>query len=336
MPAQKKLLIAVVALVAVFLIGTTGYHVIEEGVGLGDAAYMTIISISTVGYGHVWELSPTGRIWTAAILVFGLLIVTVALASLQAMIVGGELRGILGRRKLQNQISKLSGHYVLCGYGRMGKLIGDQLARRGKKVVVVERDTARTVLAEETATPYVLGDATHEKTLTAAGIERAGGLVAALGTDAENVFVTLTAAGMQKQLQIIARAEYFDSEPKLRRAGATHVVCPHAIGATRIANLLARPAIAHLVDITTAGSEWEIDEVPVAPESAMVGQSLRDLNLRDRCNAMVVAIRGADGKTRVNPSAKQTVGAGDVLVVIGPAGVASELRAAQSGAAAGA
>lgn len=325
MPAQKKLLIAVVALVAVFLIGTTGYHVIEQDVGLGDAAYMTIISITTVGYEPVWELSTTGRIWTAAILVFGILVVTVALASLQAMIVGGELRGILGRRKLQNQISKLSGHYILCGYGRMGKLIGDQLVQRGKKVVVVERDTARTVLAEETATPYVLGDATHEETLTAAGIERAGGLVAALGTDADNVFVTLTAAGMRKPMPIIARAEYFDSEPKLRRAGATHVVCPHAIGATRMANLLARPAIAHLVDITTAGSEWEMDEVLVAPKSAMVGQSLRDLKLRERCNAMVVAIRGVDGKTQVNPSAEQTVGAGDVLVVIAPAGVASEL-----------
>ena len=325
MPAQRKLLLALLALVAVFAVGIAGYTIIEDDISVGEAAYQTIITVSTVGFSHVWELSPAGRAWTGVIIVFGILVVTVALASLQAMIVGGELRGILGRRKMQDQIARLSGHYIVCGYGRMGRLIGEHLRSRGKKIVVVDKDDRQTVLAEERGVSYVLGDAADEEILQTAGIERAGGLVSALGGDADNVFVTLTAAGMRKGMTIIARAEYLDSEPKLKRAGATHVVCPHSIGATRMANLMARPAIAHLVDITTVGSEWELDEVAVSPSSKMVGRSLLDLRLREHYNVTVVAIEGTDGKTTVNPGPGQVVQAGDVLVVIGPTGIAGEL-----------
>jgi len=325
MPAQKKLLLTIFAMVAVFLIGTEGYQIIEKDVSFADAAYMTIITLTTAGYEHIWELSPAGRMWTSLILVFGILVVMVAFTALTAMIVGGELRSVLGRRKLQNQISKLSGHYIVCGYGRMGRLIGDNLRHNGKRVVVIEKDDKRTVLAEEKGIAYVLGDATDEDTLRTAGIDRADGLVSALGGDADNVFVTLTAAGMKKDIPIISRAEYHDSEPKLKRAGATHVVCPHAIGAVRMANLLARPAIAHLMDITTAGSEWELDEMTVASDSKLVGRSLRDLRVREHSNATVVAIRSPDGKTKVNPGGDHVVNAGDVLVVIGPTGIAETL-----------
>lgn len=325
MSARKKLLLALLALAAVFFVGAGGYRVIEEDVSFGDAAYMTIITISTVGLGEEWELSSAGKVWTSLIIVFGILVVALAFAALQAMIVGGQLRSVLGRRKLQNQIAKISGHYIVCGYGRVGRLIAENLRHRGEKVVVIDRDDKRTVLAEETGTPYVLGDATDEDVLHSAGLERAAGLVTSLAGDADNVFVALTANGIRKEMPIIARAEHFDSEPKLKRAGATHVVCPQAIGATRMANLLARPAIAHLVDITTAGSEWELDEVLVAPDSRMVGQSLQDLKLRERCNAMVVAITGADGTTKVNPGPEHVVSQGDALVVIGPSGIANAL-----------
>ncbi|MBN2563676.1 MAG: potassium channel protein [Phycisphaerae bacterium] len=331
MPAQKKLLIAMLALVAVFLIGAGGYCFIEEDVSFGQAAYMTIITLSTVGYQHVWPLSPAGMVWTSLIIIFGILAVMVVFTHLTAMIVGGELRGVLGRRTLQNNIAKLSGHYIVCGYGRMGQLISDNLRRGGEKIVVVDKDDKQTVLAEEAGVAYVLGDATDEDVLRTAGIERASGLVSALGGDANNVFVTLTAAGMRREMPIIARAEYLDSEPKLKRAGATHVVCPDAIGALRMANLMARPAVVHLVDITSGGSEWEIDEVLVPPDSRLVGQSLRDLGLRKQVNATVVAIKDADGKTKMNPGADHVVNAGDVLVVIGPMGIASVLLRSKDG-----
>jgi voltage-gated potassium channel len=326
MRTRKRLLLALLALPTVFVVGTLGYLVIEDGITLGQAAYMTIITISTVGFTEVWELSEAGRAWTSITIVVGWVSVTLAFTMLAAMIVGGEIRGVLGRRKLQDRIAKLSGHYIICGYGRMGRAIGERLLKHGKKIVVIDPSDKQTIKAEEQGVPYILGDATDDDILRAAGLDRAVGLVASIGSDADNVFVTLTASTMRKGIPIISRAEDFDAEPKLKRAGATHVVCPHAIGAMRIANLLARPAVAHLVDITTSGMEWEIEEVNVKADSALVGRHLRALGLRGRVNATVIAIRRADGSTDVNPGPDAIVEAGDSLVVIGPRGVADALH----------
>jgi len=260
MTAQRKLIAALLALLAVFVIGATGYYLIEA-VSFPQAAYMTIITISTVGHREVWPLTAAGQVWTAAIIVFGILVVTLAFTSLQAMIVGGELRGVMGRRKLKDRIGQLSGHTIVCGYGRMGSLIAEDLHRRGKKIVVIDRDERRTTAVGEVGLAYVLGDASDDDVLQEARIDRAAALVTVLHGDAENVIVSLTARGMRTEMPIIARAENVDSEPKLRRAGATKVICPQAIGAARVVNLLARPAIAHLVDITMGDQDWEIEEV---------------------------------------------------------------------------
>jgi len=186
-------LLALLALLAVFLLGTGGYYFLEDDVGLGAAAYMTIITLSTVGFGEQWNLSPASKAWTGLIIVIGILVVTLAFASLQAMIVGGEFRTVLGRRKLKDRIQKLSGHYIICGYGRMGKLICRDLIAIRKKIVVVECDERRTPEVEEAGLDYVLGNAFEEVILCEAGIERAAGLVTVLRSDADNVFVTLTA-----------------------------------------------------------------------------------------------------------------------------------------------
>lgn len=327
--AQHKFLISILALVLVFLIGVEGYQLIEDDISFGEAAYMTIITISTTGFSEVWNMSPKGRLWTAFIIVFGIAIVTVAFASLQAMIVGGELRKVLGRRKLEDKISKLQGHYIVCGYGRMGRMIAHELKTHHKRVVVVDLDDERTMLAEEDQLPYVLGDATEDEILRDAGLDRAGGLVAALDTDANNVFVTLTASTLRKDMRIIAKAEDFDAEPKLKRAGATHVVCPQAIGAIRMANLISRPAIAQLVDITMAGQDWEIDEVGIEAGSKLAGRNLGILNLRQRASASIIAIRKANGESVINPGADAVVEEGDSIVIIGPAGVATNLAELQ-------
>lgn len=326
MPAQKKLLIAMSALLAVFLVGTVGYYLIDE-VSWREAAYQTIITLSTVGYGEQWSLSDAAHLWTTAIIVIGVMVVTLAFASLQAMIVGGELRSVMGRRKLKDRIGKLSGHFIICGYGRMGSLIARDLGTHKKKVVVLDINPERTAKMDEEGIDYILGDASHEEILEEARIDRAAGLVTVLRSDADNVFVTLTARGMREDLLIIARAEDLDSEPKLLRAGASRVICPQGIGAARIVNLLARPAVARLVDITMGGKEWEIEEVRVERGSKLAGHSLRELNLRERAQAMVVAIHGEDGRTDINPGPERVVNPEDVMVVIGPAGIADSLGA---------
>lgn len=325
MTAQKKLLIALFALMTVFLVGTMGYYIIEEKASFYDAAYMTLITISTVGYSEQWKLSEPARLWTSVVIIFGILVVTLAFASLQAMIVGGELRSVLGRRKLKDRIAKLDGHYIICGYGRMGGLISRDLSAKGNKVVVVDCDEKRTAMVDEDGFDYVLGDAASEKSLDEAGIDRAAGLVTVLRGDADNVFVTLTARGLREELPIIARAEYLDSEPKLKRAGATKVICPQSIGAMRAVNLLARPAVARLVDITMGGEEWEIDELVVQAGSHLEGRTLRDLNLREKAKTMVVAIHSADGKTSINPGPDHKVKVRDVMVVLGPSGTTRAL-----------
>ena len=326
MPAQKKLLLATSALLWVFLVGTMGYYVIDD-VAWRDAAYQTIITLSTVGFAEQWDLSRAAELWTMAIIVIGILVVALAFASLQAMIVGGELRGVMGRRKLKDRIGKLSEHFIICGYGRMGRLIARDLLDHHKKVVVVDIDAKRTTMVDEVGLDYVLGDAADEDTLREARIDRAAGLVTVLRSDADNVFVTLTARGMREDLSIIARAENLSSEPKLQRAGASRVICPHEIGAERIVNLLARPALARLVDITMGGTEWEIEEVRVGRGSKLAGQSLRAMNLQERARAMVIAIHGEDGQTDINPGPERVVKPEDVMVVIGPAGIADSLGA---------
>ncbi len=324
MSAQCKLIVALLALLAVFVVGAAGYYLIE-GVPYGQAAYMTIIPLSTVGHRAGGPLPAAGRAWTAAVHVFGILVVTLAFASLQAMIVGGELRGVMGRRKLKDRVGQLSGHTIICGYGRMGSLIAEDLHRRGKKVVVIDTDERRTTTVGEAGLAYVLGDASDDDVLEEARIDRAASLVSVLHGDADNVIVALTARGLRTEMPIIARAENVESEPKLRRAGATKVICPQAIGATRVVNLLARPAVAHLVDITMGDQDWEIEEVLVRPESRLVGKALKDLHLRAEANITVVAVRTDDGETNVSPGPDHVVHAHDVMVVIGPAGAAHSL-----------
>ncbi len=330
MSANKRLLLAVCALIGVVVLGTLGYELIE-GASLGDAAFMTLITVSTVGFGEAWPLSAAGRVWTALLIAGGILVVAVAFTSLQAMIIRGELRTVLGRRKLEDRIAKLEGHYIVCGYGRMGRLISAGLHERGKKVVVIDKSPDRTVEVGEAGMDYVLGDATDELTLKAAGVDKAAGVVTVLHGDAQNVYTTLTATDVRPDITVIARAEQTASEHKLKRAGAACVISPQTIGASRVVNLLVRPSVAHVVDVVAGGGEWEVEEFPIPRGSAFVGRSLRDINLRQRSNALVFAISGVEGTTSFNPDPATVLAAGDVLIVIGPAGIAEVLSELDTG-----
>ncbi len=308
-----------------FVVGAGGY-VLFAGAPLGDAAYMTLITLSTVGFKEAWDLDSIGRVWTAVVIVFGVGVVSVAYASLLTVFVGGEIRDVVGRRRVQSKIDKLVGHTILCGFGRMGAMAAELLRADQADVVVVEaRKTVRPDL-EAANLLFVIGDATEEDTLRAAGLARAGALVSTLPGDADNVYVTLTARSMRPDLHIVTRAEQAATEPKLRRAGANSVVCPQIIGAKRIADILLRPHVVDFFDVAARGVELEMDDYRIGADSALCNTTLRDSQLRQRTGAMVVAITRADGTSVFQPGADEVIRPGDRLILIGRAGTSGRLE----------
>ena len=298
---QARLLVSILALLAVFLVGTAGYLVIESDRDLSfvDAAYMTVLTLSTVGFAEVWPLSPHARLWTIGTITFGIATVSYAFTSLFALIIGGEFREIRERHKMEKAIEHMSDHVIICGFGRIGALVAEELSRRGSTTLVIEQQRNLEVELREAGVPYVLGDSTEEATLLHAGLMRARALVIALPSDADTVYITLTAHTLRPELMIVARAEHPSAEAKLIRAGATRVVSPHVIGATRVANILTRPNVVDFVDMAAKGVDLEIDEYEVAPNSSLVGRTLADAHVRRKSGAMVVAIKRADGSALV-------------------------------------
>jgi len=323
--ARQRLIVSLLILAGVFVGGTTGYMLLD-GASAGDAAYMTLITLSTVGYHEVIELDRVGRLWTSAIIVFGIGAVSVAFTSLVTLFVGGEVRAVLGRRKVQSKIDHLSGHAILCGFGRMGAMAVDKLKDRGTEVVVVERKAALQPEIDSLDLLYVIGDATEEATLQAAGLQQARALVTVLPTDADNVFVTLTARGLHQNLHIVARAEQPRTEAKLRSAGADRVICPQVIGARRIADILTRPNVVDFFEIAARGVELEMDEYRVERGSVLEGKTLRDAALRQATGAMVVAIMRAEGTSVYQPGPEEVIRTGDTLILIGRTGSSTRLE----------
>lgn len=310
---------------AVYWIGVAGYIVIDPDLGLLQAIYMVTITLSTVGYREVVHDSGAAQTWTILIIVVGGLTVAVAGGSLVGMLVEGEVGRLIGSRKLESRIKHLNGHTVICGFGRMGQLLVERLLARNVPLVIVENQQERILAAEQLGCLYVRGDATEETILEQAGVARARNLVAALASDADNLFVTLTARQMRPVLHIVARAENSSTEPKLRRAGADRVISPQSIGAERIATILTHPHVVDFVDVAAKGVELEMEEIEVTPDSVLAGKSLREADIRRLADVMVVAIRRADGTTRFSPGAEEVVRPGDMLITIGQAGAALRL-----------
>ena len=320
-------ILAVLAVLAVVVVGATGYVLIEPEPKptFVDAAYMTVITVSTVGFTEVWPLSDRARLWTMGIIAFGIVTVSYALTSLVALVVSGALRSLRERKRMEGTIRQMRGHVIMCGFGRAGALAAEELTRRHISLVVIEISEDREQELQEGQVAYVIGDATDEKTLIAAGAERARALVTLLPHDVDNVYAVLTARTLRPDLEIIARAEQPATEAKLKRAGASRVVCPQVIGATRIANIVTRPNVVDFVDLANKGVDLELDEYLIGPRSALHGVSLRDSLLRERSGASVVAIKKADGKTLFNPLPDAVLEAQDTLILVGPAGMSGSL-----------
>jgi len=314
----SKLKIALFLLFATIAFGTLGYFFVED-MPLFEAFYMTLITISTVGFSEVKPLSYMGRIITIIIIVWGISLLTYTLGQVAKVFVEGELRRILGRRKLEKQIAALRDHYIVCGYGRIGAIIVHELMADRIPLVVIEQDPARIEELDSENILYLAVDATSDEALVAAGLSSARGLVTAVSSDADNVFIALSAKGMRKDIFILARSSSVSSQSKLLRAGASRVVCPYQMGAKRMAEILQKPTVIDFLDQTMMNSKLGLamEEAPVAESSPIVGKTVMSSSLRQDFGVMIVAIKKEAGKMIFNPSPGEQFHAGDVIVAIG-------------------
>jgi voltage-gated potassium channel len=312
-----RLAIPVLLFVLMILGGTMGYVVIE-GWPFLDALYMTVITLSTVGFGEVRVVSSAGRIFTMVLIVLGVSFVFYVLGSVIQFMMEGHIRRILGRRKLEKEIREQKGHYIICGYGRVGTSICDVLASKPLGIIVIERDLDRIARLEKRNLLYVAGEATDEDNLMKARVKEARGLVAALKTDSDNVYVTLTARQMNPKLFIIARAGERKSENNLLAAGANKVVSPYSMGAHRIAQMILRPTVTDFLELTSMDSpNILMEEMLVHPSSKLVDVALQDSGIRRDYDLIIVAIRKAGGEMLFNPSSHTRLEGGDTVVAIG-------------------
>lgn len=323
--SRREILLAGLALLFLFAIGSTGYSLLE-GWTMADGLYMTFITLSTIGFQEVHQLSDAGRFFTLGLGITGIgLLSFVAVRSAQLFFASERLH----ERRTMKRINELSDHYIICGYGRVGERLAEDLRRENRPVVVVDiSEEAISALAEEDFL-YVRGNAEEEETLREAGIERARGLILTLPEDSSNVFVALTAREMNLDLFILARTVDHDNRSKLLNAGANKVIAPAEVGADRMAQVVLRPHTDEFLEhvLHTSALSRQIDEVPVHENAPLAGQTLAESNFRQQFEAIVIGIIDADtGTMTFNPSSSERIDAGDILIVLGEAAVIDALR----------
>ncbi|HZA46832.1 MAG TPA: potassium channel protein [Rubrobacter sp.] len=317
--ALRRVQGALLALVIIAAAGVFGYMVFE-GWGITDALYMTVITLTTVGYREVRALDATGQLWTMLLLITGVGTLFYAAVSSVELVVEGTIRGYFRRRGMESAISKLSGHQLLCGYGRVGRQVAAEFASDGVPFVVIDQDpeTVEECLAEGYLA--ILGEASDDAVLEEAGVRRARGLVAAVDSDADNVFVVLSARKLNPKLHIVARASSDESAAKLEMAGAERTLSPYAVGGRRLASLATQPLIVDFLDIVTRGEkgiEFRLEEFDVPEDSFIADRTIGELRIGERTGAMILATRNKEGTFDTTPSAKGRLRAGDTLIVLG-------------------
>lgn len=298
----------------VVLAGTVGYMIL--GFGLLDALYQTVTTVTTVGFREVHPLDPVGQVFTIVLILVGAGTALYMFSVLLEALIEGHLRQHLERRRMDRQIDRMSGHIIVCGWGRVGRSTAQYLSGLGKQIVVLDRDPARL---QDLEYPNILGDVTDDSVLEAAGIERAHALISALDSDADNVYVTLSSRALRRDLVIIARARTEGSKSKLLRAGANRAVNPQLIGGRRMAAFALQPNVAEFLDVVMHDEalEYRIEEVQIASTSTLIGRSLEEVAFRRRTGALVLAIRTATGQFIANPTDETRLIADTILIVLG-------------------
>jgi len=317
MLAVRKLILWGAILVTFILLSALGYVWIE-GWSYFDALYMTVITLTTVGYGEVRPLSAAGRTFTMVIMLAGIGGLFYIVTSLARLVVEGEIHKALGKRKLLMHIKKLHDHYIICGFGRIGEIITRQLKERRIPFVIIENNPEHLPELEEAGYYFVAGDATREEVLLEAGIERAKGLVSVVSSDANNVFITLTARSLNPHLFIVARGAEPGSEQKLLRAGADRVESPYELGGRKMAQTILRPNVTTFIELAMKEDvDLWMEEIVVSPKSSLVGLALKDSGIRQKLNTIVVSIKREGGEMIFNPSPGTQIFAGDTLIALG-------------------
>jgi voltage-gated potassium channel len=321
--------LAVALLFVVLGGGTVGYMVVE-GWGAWDGFFMTLTTVSTVGYREVHPLSRAGEVFTSLVILAGVGTAFYTATLLVAAVVEGGVLTRLDRRRRNRMLDELHDHFIVCGYGRIGSVIVEEFQRQGVPFVVIEQapDRMQTVLA--LGAMAVEADASHEDVLIRLGVERARGLIAAVGTDAQNVYIVLTARVLRPDLYIIARAETEDAGRKLLKAGANRVLSPYRIGARELAQTALRPAVVDFFELATRSGSLElaIEQVAIDDGSPLAGRTIVEANVRQRFGVIVVGIQRRGGRMEFNPPAEASMDAGDQLIVLGPADGLHELELA--------
>jgi len=314
---KRKLINPIIALIAVVSYGTIGYIMIEKW-SLFDALYMTIITLTTVGYNEVHSLSRAGRAFSMVLMLSGVGTMFYMFGVGAKVLLEGEIRDILGRKRLSKKIENLKNHYIICGFGRMGSIICRELIQNKALFVVVE-GSSEIVASMDKDILTLQGDATQDSILKEAGIERAKGLISVLSSDAENLFVVLSARGLNPKLKIVARASDEGAEMKLLRAGADSVVSPYFIGGLRIAHTLLKPAVVDFIEFATRSGnlELQMEEIKVKEGSRIVDRTLNESGIGEELGIIVVAIKRLSGEMVFNPTSKIVIKKDDTLIAMG-------------------
>ena len=329
----NRLLLAIFLVIVSLGSGIAGFMSIEH-YNPADAFYMTVITISTVGFGELHPMSPLGRMFVAVYILFNLVVVAYLVSAFSTFIFDGELRKLFKMYRTDQEIKRFSGHIIVCGFGRNGRKAFQELLLNGARVVVVEQDELlmKKLTEGQNGDDYdgdgvaggkiftVVGDATNDSVLQQAGVERASALITALPKDADNVFVALSARALNPRMKIIARASYKSSESKLLSAGADSVVMPDEIGGSHMANLVVRPEVIRFLDLISglSADKLRLEEMNFSQmRQDLHGRSIRELDVRSITGATIIGLRQADGTLLVSPPVGYVPVAGDVLLLLG-------------------
>lgn len=327
--AARRIRLAILMLGGIIVVGTVGYLIL--GWSFIDALYMTVITVGTIGFEEVRDLdeSVAGRLWTITLIISGVAVLGYATTSLVALAVEGTVRDYFRSRRMRAEISKLNGHYLLCGYGRVGRQVAAEFALDNVPFVVVEQDPRMVEECLEDGYLALPGEASDDAVLEEAGISRARGLIAAVDSDADNVFVVLSARKLNPNLHIVARASSDASASKLEIAGADRTLSPYAVGGRRLASLATQPLVVDFLDVVTRGEEgleFRLEEFVVPKNPAIADRTIGELEIGERTGAIVLAFRTVDGKFDTTPSAEDRLYAGDTLIVLGSRGQITRLE----------